>query len=212
MDPLLARAVSGVSSRNDSSPCMNRLLPHKRLGLLEELMWDGATVLEPAVPTCSELENGLAYGSTLAPARKRAQQWRRCLRCENTPSLQATEFATGGERLRAATESASLSHLGPYGIRQIVDNRPAHARLKSHAHNLPIIAIVTGSSTRGQDAPSQPADISFLHRGARRIDRRPMFPICLVVNVASSSSPQRRSTCSNWRQRWAPSSSGWLWQ
>ena len=63
MDPLLARAVGGVSSRNDSSPCMNRLLPHKRLGLLEELMWDGATVLEPAVPTCSELENGLAYGS-----------------------------------------------------------------------------------------------------------------------------------------------------
>ena len=90
MDPLLARAVGGVSSRNVSS-CMNRLLPHKRLGLLEELMWDGATVLEPAVPTCHELESALGYGSHLRSMRKRAQQWRTCLRCEHPPSLQPPE-------------------------------------------------------------------------------------------------------------------------
>ena len=171
MDPLLARAVGGVS--NGSSPCMNRL-PHKRLGLLEELMWDGATVLEPAVPTCHELESALGYGSHLRSMRKRAQQWRTCLRCEHPPSLQPPEFSSGGERLRAATDEASLGHLGPYGIRQIVASRPAHARLKRHAHNLPIIAIVTGS-TRGQDSPSQPADISLLHRGARRINV-PLIP------------------------------------
>lgn len=171
MDPLLAQAV-GVTSRN-ASLCMNRLLPHKRLGLLEELVWDDSEPgIQPEVSSCAGLESALGYGSTLGPVRKRAEQWRMCLDCERALSLRPSDFSSGSERMRAATETASLGSLGAAGVGQIVANRAPDARLRRHSPDLPVVAIITGSSTRGHDAPSQPADIPFFKRGKLRRERR----------------------------------------
>ena len=131
MDPLLALAIQNLGPGN-TSQCMNRLLPHKRLGLLGEVMSDGARTAAE-LPSCAVIDYTLEYGSQQRPARLRSEQWRKCLSCGLKSSLQPSEFSSGSERLRAATEAASLVHLGAAGVKQIVNDRPIDARLQRHS-------------------------------------------------------------------------------
>ena len=169
MDPLLALAIQNLGPGN-TSQCMNRLLPHKRLGLLGEVMSDGARTAAE-LPSCAVIDYTLEYGSQQRPARLRSEQWRKCLSCGLKSSLQPSEFSSGSERLRAATEAASLVHLGAAGVKQVVNDRPIDARLRRHSVDLPVVALITGSSTRGHDITT-PAEIQFLYRGDWHAVRR----------------------------------------
>ena len=131
MDPLLALAIQNLGPGN-TSQCMNRLLPHKRLGLLGEVMSDGARTAAE-LPSCAVIDYTLEYGSQQRPARLRSEQWRKCLSCGLKSSLQPSEFSSGSERLRAATEAESLVHLGAAGVKQIVNDRPIDARQQRHS-------------------------------------------------------------------------------
>ena len=112
MAPLLAQSVRGTTSGN-VSVCMNRVLPYKRIGLLQELLWDDQKAIGPPadMPDCVAVEHALGYGSMLKPVRKRARKWKACLECGQEPTKHPADFRSDGEQMNNAIESASLEQL-----------------------------------------------------------------------------------------------------
>ena len=151
MEPLIAQSVGGAISGN-ASLCMNRVLPHKRVGLLQELLWDEHKSSVPLedMPGCVAVQHALDYGSPLKPVRKRARQWSTCLDCGQTPTKHPADFRSGSEQMNNAIESASLEQLQAYHIKRVIANRRSEDLLMPGPGALPIVAIVTGTSTRGK--------------------------------------------------------------
>ena len=150
------------------------MLPHKRVGLLQELMWDEHKSSGPLkdMPGCVAVEHALGYGSMMKPVRARARQWATCLACGQVPTKHPADFRSGSKQMNNAIESASLEQLQADYIRQIVASRRSEDQLKPGSRNLPIVAIVTGTSTRGQgDVYNQPGDIPFWQRASEDLWR-----------------------------------------
>jgi hypothetical protein len=149
---------------------MNRVLPHKRVGLLQELMWDDQKSSAPLddIPGCVAAKHALDFGSMLKPVRKRVRQWSTCLACDEAPTKNPADFRSDSEQMNSAIESASLDQLQAAYIRRIIANRRSEDRLMSGSGDLPIVAIVTGTSTRGQgDGYNEPGDIPFWQRASQ---------------------------------------------
>lgn len=74
MEADLAKVLSGQSDRPgenaSSGSCLNRLLKHKRLGALDELMFDGGlpASTDAQAPGCAPLLSAGAWGSQLCVA------------------------------------------------------------------------------------------------------------------------------------------------